>query len=82
VTIKLTIVVVLSGAVLFVLIPALRAQADAVIGAAPRTLGDASRFPLVLAPTMASALLAIALALAIFKPDWRIDSSFGRRTEN
>jgi hypothetical protein len=62
------IVLALTGAVLFVLVPALRARADAV----PHIVTLADRLPLVAAPAVASALLAVALALAIFKPSWRI----------
>ena len=72
VTIKLAIVAVLTGAVLFVLVPALSAAADAATGATPRLLGVGERLPLLIAPAMASALLAVALALAIFKPECRL----------
>jgi hypothetical protein len=71
VTIKLAIVAVLTGAVLFVLVPALGAAADAVTGPTPRLLGAAERLPLLIAPATASALLLVALTLAIFKPGWR-----------
>jgi hypothetical protein len=71
VTIKLAIVVVLTGAVLFVLVPALGATADAVTGPTPRLLGAGERLPLLIAPATASTLLAVALALAIFKPGWQ-----------
>lgn len=75
VTIKLAIVAVLTGAVLFVLVPALGAAADAAIGPTHRLLGAGERLPLLIAPATASALLAVALALAIFKPGWRLRSS-------
>jgi hypothetical protein len=75
VTIKLAIVTVLTGAVLFVLVPALGAAADAVTGPTPRLLDAGARLPLLIAPAAASALLAAALALAIFKPGWRLRSS-------
>ncbi|NGO50956.1 hypothetical protein [Allomesorhizobium camelthorni] len=75
VTIKLAIVVVLTGAVLFVLVPALGATADAVTGPTPRLLGAGERLPLLIAPATASTLLAVALALAVFKPGWRLRSS-------
>jgi hypothetical protein len=71
VTIKLAIVVVLTGAVLFVLVPALGATADAVAGPTPRLLGAGERLPLLIAPATASTLLVVALLLAIFKPGWR-----------
>lgn len=78
VTIKLAIVVVLTGAVLFVLVPALGVTADAVSGPTPRPLGVTQRLPLVVAPAIASTLLAVALLLAIFKPGWRLRSGPGR----
>jgi hypothetical protein len=72
VTIKLTIVAVLTGAVLFVLVPRLGAAAEAAAGpgADPFTVGE--RLPLVIAPAVASTLLLLALALAVFKPSWRL----------
>ncbi len=75
VTIKLAIVAVLTGVVLFVLVPALGATADAVTGPTPRLLGAAERLPLLIASATANTLLAAALALAIFKPGWRLRSS-------
>lgn len=74
VTIKLAIVVVLTSAVLFVLVPALGVTADAVSGPTPQPLAVAERLPLVVAPAVASMLLAVALLLAIFKPGWRLRS--------
>lgn len=87
VTIKLAIVTVLTGAVLFVLVPALGATADAVTGPTPRLLSAGERLPLLIAPVTASTLLLVALALAIFKPGWQLRSSgaagasVSRRTE-
>lgn len=87
VTIKLAIVTVLTGAVLFVLVPALGAAADAVTGPTPRLFAAGERLPLLIAPVAASTLLLVALALAIFKPGWRLRSSgtagasVSRRTE-
>jgi hypothetical protein len=74
VAIKLAIVVVLTGTVLFVLVPALGVTAEAVSGPTPRPLAAAHRLPLVVAPAVASTLLAVALLLAIFKPSWRLRS--------
>jgi hypothetical protein len=71
VTIKLAIVTVLTGAVLFVLVPALGATAGAVTGPTPRLLSAGERLPLLIAPASASTLLLVALLLAIFKPGWR-----------
>jgi hypothetical protein len=75
VTIKLAIVTVLTGAVLFVLVPAFGATADAVTGPTPRLLSAGERLPLLIAPASASTLLLVALLLAIFKPGWRLRSS-------
>jgi hypothetical protein len=79
VTIKLAIVVVLNGAVLFVLVPALGATAAAVTGPAPQLLTTAQRLPLVMAPATASTLLVVALLLAIFKPAWRLPTGAAQR---
>jgi hypothetical protein len=65
-------VLVLTGAVLFVLVPGLEATADAVTSPVAQPLSAAARLPLAIAPAAASTLLLIALALAIFKPGWRI----------
>jgi hypothetical protein len=64
-------VTVLTGAVLFVLVPALGATAGAVTGPTPRLLSAGERLPLLIAPASASTLLLVALLLAIFKPGWR-----------
>jgi hypothetical protein len=71
VTIKLAITVLLTSVVLFVLVPRLGAAADTVIGHTPHLLTTAERLPLVIAPAVASTLLALNVVLAIFKPGWR-----------
>lgn len=81
VTIKLAIVVALTGAVLFVLVPALGATADAVSEPTPRALDLGERLPLLIAPAVASTLLAVAVVLAIFKPGWRLRSSGPARAD-
>lgn len=73
VTIKLAIVVILTGAVLFVLVPALGAAAETAV--ATRGISPAERLPLLIAPAAASTLLLVAVALAIFKPGWRLGGS-------
>ncbi|MCT7376633.1 hypothetical protein [Chelativorans salis] len=78
VTIKLAIVVVLTGAVLFVLVPALGTTAEAVT-ATTTELSPAERLPLLIAPAAASALLVVAILLAVFKPGWRLRSSKGQK---
>jgi hypothetical protein len=75
VTIKLAITTVLTGVVLFVLVPRLGAAADAVSGPAPSLLTSAERLPLVIAPALASTLLVLMVLLAIFKPGWRLRRS-------
>lgn len=74
VAIKLAITTVLTALVLFVLVPRLGLTADALSGPAPRLLSSAERLPLVLAPAVASTLLVVNVALAIFKPGWRLRS--------
>ena len=72
VTIKLAVTAVLTGVVLFVLVPRLGAAAAAVTGPAPRLLPIGERLPLIVAPAVASTLLALNVVLAIFKPTWRL----------
>ena len=75
VTIKLAITAVLTGVVLFVLVPGLSATADAVSGPSPHLLTIGERLPLVVAPVVASTLLVLNVVLAIFKPAWRLRRS-------
>jgi hypothetical protein len=72
VTIKLAITAALTGVVLFVLVPRLGAAADAVTALPPHLLTSGERLPLVIAPAIASTLLALNVVLAIFKPGWRL----------
>lgn len=72
VAIKLVITAALTGVVLFVLLPALRATAVAAAAGAP--LDQAQRLPLLLAPAAASSLLAVAVVLGVFKPGGRLRS--------
>jgi hypothetical protein len=72
VAIKLMITLVLTGVVLLVLVPRLGALAIAVTGPAPRLLTIGERVPLVVAPAIASTLLLVNVALAVFKPKWRL----------
>jgi hypothetical protein len=82
--IKLTITAVLTGAVVFVLVPQLGAGANATTGLTPRALTTAEKLPLLLAPAVASSLLVLNVALAIYKPRWRLryqpDELQGTRT--
>jgi hypothetical protein len=72
VTIKLAITAVLTGVVLFVLVPRLGAAADAAAEPSPHLLTIGERLPFVIAPAVASALLLLMVVLAIFKPGWRL----------
>lgn len=72
VTIKLAITTMLTGVVLFVLVPRLAVAAEVVSGPAQRLLTNTERLPLAIAPALASALLLLMVALAIFKPLWRL----------
>lgn len=74
VAIKLAITAVLTVVVLVVLVPRLGATADAVTSPAPHLLVSGARLPLIVAPAVASTLLALNVALAIFKPGWRLRS--------
>jgi SAM-dependent methyltransferase len=80
VAIKLVITLLLTAAVLFVLLPALSAAADSVT-TSTGGLRVENRMPLALAPAVASSLLLLAVALAVFKPPWRLLSrrKTGRR---
>ena len=71
---KLAITAALTGVVLVVLVPRLGAAAEAVAGPAPHALPGGARVPLVVAPAVASALLALNVALAIVKPGGRLRS--------
>lgn len=75
VTIKLTITAVLTGAVLFVLVPGLRTAAETATGPnAEALLDDAQRVAFVIAPSVAITLLLLNVFLAVYKPTWRIGS--------
>jgi hypothetical protein len=72
VTIKLAITIVLTGIVLFVLVPRLGIVAAVVTASDPGPLSEGSRLPLVIAPALASSLLLLNVVLAIFKPGRRL----------
>jgi L-asparagine transporter-like permease len=76
-TIKLTNTVVLTVVVLLVLVPRLGAAADAARATTPHTFTAEERTPLLLAPVVASSLLALNVALAIYKPRWRVRRDAG-----
>jgi len=70
VTIKLALTAILTGVILFVLVPRLRVAANAAITA--QTFTAAERLPLLVAPTAGVTLLILIVALAIYKPPWRL----------
>ncbi len=86
VTIKLAITAVLTGVVLFVLVPRLGAAADAVTGPAPRLLTSAERLPFVIAPSWRSSSRAGACdsegeaRLPVFAPS--LTKHLGATTRN
>jgi hypothetical protein len=70
VAIKLAITALLTVLVLLVLVPRLGAAARAVeLGTG---LTDADRLQLIVAPMIGSTLLIATVALAVFKPSWRL----------
>ena len=70
VTIKLALTTILTGIILFVLVPGLGARADDANAA--RAFTAAERPPLALAPAAGGALLVLMVVLAIYKPLWRL----------
>lgn len=74
VTIKLGITVALASVLLVVLVPALSQVADIATGPAPHLLTDGQRMRLAIAPAAAAALLALNVALSMYKPRWRLSS--------
>ena len=69
VTIKLALTAILTGVILFVLVPRLGVAADA------------ERLPLTVAPAAGITLLILIVVLAIYKPPWRLRSRPNRRHE-
>jgi hypothetical protein len=72
VVIKLAITVALTPVVIFVLVPRLHAAAVATTGETPRSFSQTERLQLALAPGLASTLLALNVALAVYKPRARL----------
>ena len=70
-TIKLAIAAALLSAAIFILLPAFEAAASA----AAMEISPENRLPLFLAPAIASALLAVAIGLSVFKPQWRLNQT-------
>jgi hypothetical protein len=81
VTIKLALTAILTGVILFVLVPRLGVSADAATALDPRPFTDAERLPLLVAPAAGVTLLILIVVLAIYKPGWRLRSRPKRRCE-
>jgi hypothetical protein len=81
VTIKLVLTAILTGVILFVLVPRLGVAADAATALDPRPFTDAERLPLLIAPAAGVTLLMLIVVLAIYKPGWRLRSHPKRRHE-
>jgi hypothetical protein len=75
VAIKLTITVALTALVFLVLIPKLAAAADLGAGSALDLPADSARRQLAIIPAVASALLALNVTLAMYKPRRRLRSA-------
>jgi hypothetical protein len=78
VTIKLAITLVLTGLVLFVVVPGLRGAADSALGGASEALTDAQRVVYVVVFSLAVASIALMAGLAVAKPRWRVRSGARR----
>ena len=74
VTIKLALTAILTGVILFALVPNLGVAADDATALNPRPFTDAERLRLVIAPAAGVTLLVLMVALAIYKPGWRLRS--------
>jgi hypothetical protein len=74
VTLKLSITLVLTGLVLFVVVPRLSGAADSALGAASEGLTDVQRVVFVVVFSLAVASIALMAGLAVFKPRWRVRS--------
>ena len=72
VTIKLALTAILTGVILFVLVPRLGVAADAATAPDPSSFTDAERLPLLVAPAAGITLLILTVALAVYKPPWRL----------
>ncbi len=74
VTIKLALTLALTGAILFVLVPRLGVAAGATTALESRPFTAGERLPLLVSPAVGVTLLILAVALAIYKPGWRLRS--------
>ena len=74
--VALAVTTALSAALLFVLLPALRAAAEAA--ATGEEIAGGRQLLLIVAPALAIALLALNVGLAVFKPGWRLRGGAAR----
>ena len=81
VTIKLALTAILTGVILFVLVPRLGVAADAATALNPRPFTQAERLPLVVAPAAGVTFLILIVGLAIYKPPWRLRYRLNGRHE-
>ena len=81
VTIKLALTAILTGVILFVLVPRLGVAADAATALNPRPFTEAERLPLVVAPAAGVTFLILIVGLAIYKPPWRLRYRLNGRHE-
>jgi hypothetical protein len=75
VTLKLAITLVLTVVVLTVLVPRLGSAAAAATDQTAASFTVTERLPLALAPALATLFLILNVALAVYKPGWRVRRS-------
>lgn len=81
VTIKLAVTVVLTTLVITVVVPGLGRAADTAEGIGTSTLlSEAQMLMYVVIPSTALGLLLLNVALAVFKPSWRVHRDDGRHS--
>jgi hypothetical protein len=74
VTIKLAITLVLTGLVLFVVVPGLGEAADSALGGTSEALTEGRRVVYVVVFSLAVAAIVLMAGLAVAKPGWRLRS--------
>jgi hypothetical protein len=78
VTIKLAITLLLTGLVIFVVVPGVGEAADSALGGASEAFTDARRVVYVMVFSLAVAAIALMVGLAVAKPRWRLPSGAAR----
>jgi hypothetical protein len=79
--IKLAITVALTVVVIGVLVPRLGAAADLVASDTPHASTLVEQLPLAVAPALASSLLMANVALAVYKPRWRLRGATSEQSQ-